>query len=167
MAQIIQNKIFTIYGKPGTGKTFFATMLASAYRRIYANVEIRRHGKIVSNRIENIADLEHIHFSPIKGIVIIDEGGVNVNARQSMSEGNMEFGKLGMLGRKKNVDIIVISQLERMTDVYFRELSTASFKMRSWYVSADKLMFDFSLLDADGNDQWTKFVDLFEWSKKT
>ena len=54
-----------------------------------------------------------------------------------------------------------------MTDVYFRELSTASFKMRSWYVSADKLMFDFSLLDADGNDQWTKFVDLFEWAKKT
>ena len=79
----------------------------------------------------------------------------------------MEFGKLGMLGRKKNVDIIVISQLERMTDVYFRELSTASFKMRSWYVSADKLMFDFSLLDADGNDQWTKFVDLFEWAKQT
>jgi len=74
MAQIIQNKIFTIYGKPGTGKTFFATMLASAYRRIYANVVIKRHGKVVSNQIENISDLEYIQFSPIKGIVIIDEG---------------------------------------------------------------------------------------------
>lgn len=84
-----------------------------------------------------------------------------------MSESNMEFGKLGMLGRKKNVDIIVISQLERMTDVYFRELSTASFQMRSWFVDSEKLMFEFSLLDQFGDIQWSKFVDLFEWAKTT
>ena len=89
----------------------------------------------MSNTIQNIDDIEKIQFSNIKGIVILDEGGINVNARRSSSEQNMEFGKLGMLGRKKNVNIIVISQLERMTDVYFRELASGSITMNSWFVT--------------------------------
>ena len=67
-----------------------------------------------------------------------------------MSESNMEFGRLAMLGRKKNVNIIVISQLERMTDVYFRELSEYSFTMNSWFESSTKLMFEFELTTGAG-----------------
>lgn len=64
----------------------------------------------------------------------MDEGGVNNNARRSSSDANMEFGKLAMLGRKKNMDIFQISQLERMADVYYRELSECSIQMTkpSW-----------------------------------
>ena len=93
----IQNRILTIYGKPGTGKTFISVLFASVHKRIYSNVIIKHHGKIVSNTIQNIDDIEKIQFSNIKGIVILDEGGINVNARRSSSEQNMEFGKLGML----------------------------------------------------------------------
>ena len=98
-------------------------------------------------------------------MVVIDEGGINLNARRSQSEGNMEFWKLAMLWRKKNVNIIVISQLERMPDVYIRELSASSFLMHSWFVSNDKLMFEYDLKDSEWNTIGTKFADLFEWSK--
>lgn len=39
--QIIQNRIYTIYGKPGKGKTLFATFLASFHKRIYSNYSIK------------------------------------------------------------------------------------------------------------------------------
>lgn len=50
-----------------------------------------------------------------------------------------------MLARKKNLNVVTISQLERMTDVYFRELSKNSFNMHSWFVSPEKLMFEYSV----------------------
>ena len=138
----IRNEIYTIFGKPGAGKTFFATYMASFHRRIYANYEIRRHGKLVNNMIRTIDDVERVPFSLEKGIVIIDEGGINANARRSSSDANMEFGRLAMLGRKKNVNIVMISQLERMSDVYFRELSGCTFTLHSWFEQGGRLMFE-------------------------
>lgn len=166
MSKIIQNEIYTIYWKPWKWKTFFAAYLASIHKRIYANFEIMFKGKQVANIIWNIDDIEKIDYSDMKGVVVLDEGGINLNARRSMSDANMEFWKLGMLWRKKNVNIIVISQLERMTDIYFRELSGCSFTMNSWFESHDKLMFEFEL-SRNGKVVWSKFVDLFEWSQKT
>lgn len=91
MSGIIQNKIFTIYGPPGSGKTWFACFLAAQHRIIYSNFEITRYGKTVSNAIKQIDDLESIPFCEEKGIAVIDEGGVNFNARRSQSDANMEF----------------------------------------------------------------------------
>ena len=74
-----------------------------------------------------------------------------------------------MLGRKKNVNIIMISQLERMTDVYFRELASASITMNSWFIKGGdgKLMFEATFRNSSGNIEGSKFVDLFEWSELT
>jgi hypothetical protein len=47
-----------------------------------------------------------------------------------------------MLGRKKNVDIIVCGQLGRMIDVYYRELANYTFEMNAYFVGKEKLMFD-------------------------
>lgn len=165
--QIIRNQIYIILGKPGAWKTFFATYLASLHKRIYANYSIKFHEKEVANLIRNIDDLDNIVFSSVKGVVVIDEGWVNVNARRSSSEANMEFWQLGMLWRKKNVNIIVISQLERMTDVYFRELAWYVFTLHSWFVSGNKLMFEYSVSTWDWKIIGSKFVDLFEWSQMT
>lgn len=130
-----------IYGLPGSGKTFFATFLACenpAYERVLSNVKIKKNGVQISRNITTIDDLFAFPFDEKKGLVIIDEGGVNNNARRSMSEGNMEMGKLAMLGRKLNCDIIMIAQLERMNDSYFRELATYSFEMESHYCRPPK-----------------------------
>ena len=54
----------------------------------------------------------------------------------------MQYARLGMLGRKKNVDIIIVAQLERSVDVYFRELSTYSIDMRSYFEGKGRIMFE-------------------------
>jgi len=163
----IQNSIITIYGKPWAWKTFFAVMLASFHKRIYSNVLIKHNGKQISNTIHSIDDLEKIDFSEIKWIVIIDEWWVNANARRSSSEQNLEFGRLAMLWRKKNVNIVMISQLERMTDVYFRELANGSITMNSWFVKWGGLMFEATFRSESGNIEGSKFVDLMKWSDET
>ncbi len=166
MSKIIRNQIYTIYWKPGTGKTYMATYLASFHKRIYANYSIKFKGREVANIITNIDDIEKIDYSDVKGVVVIDEGWINLNARRSSSEANMEFWRLGMLWRKKNVNIIVISQLERMTDVYFRELSGCSLHMHSWFESKNKLWFEFEVTRW-GKILWSKYVDLFDWAEET
>jgi hypothetical protein len=163
---IIQNKIIRIVGKPGQGKTYFAVFLASFYPRIYSNVDIFHHGKKINVSIQNMGDVENINFEETKGVVLLDEGGININARKSMSDANFEFAKLGMLGRKKNVDIFVLSQLDRMVDVYFRELAYYTFKMRAYYVKKDYLMFEARVVGEYENHLKILKFDLFAWSKK-
>jgi len=70
-----------------------------------------------------------------------------------------------MLSRKKNKNVIMISQLERMSDVYYRELAECIFELKSWFVSGDKLMFEYSVTRRD-NIEGSKYVDLFHWMKK-
>lgn len=164
MSQIIQNKIYVIVGKPWKGKTFFATYLASFHRFIWSNFEIKLNWKICNNTIAKISDLEKIVFQEKKQIIIIDEGGVNNNARRSSSDSNLLFGELAMLSRKKNTNLIMISQLERMSDVYYREMADCVFHMNSWFISGDKLMFEYTI-EKNWQIEGSKFVDLFEWSK--
>lgn len=66
-------------------------------------------------------------------MILLEEAGINVSSRRFMSEQNMEFSELGMLGRKKNKDIIFIAQIERTVDVNIRELCQYRFDMRSFF----------------------------------
>jgi len=163
-SQIIQNKIYVVVGKPWKGKTFFATFLASFHRYIWANYEIKLNWKVCNNFIKKIDDLEKIIFKEQKQMIVIDEWGVNNNARRSSSDSNLLFGELAMLSRKKNANVIMISQLERMSDVYYRELAECCFEMNSWFVSSNKLMFEYSV-ERNWKIEGSKFVDLFHWSK--
>lgn len=165
MSQIIQNKIYVIIWKPWAGKTFFATYLASLHPYIRANYEIKFNWKKCNNTIAEIWDLDKIKMLDKKQIIVIDEWWVNNNARRSSSDSNLLFWELAMLSRKKNANLIMISQLERMSDVYYRELAECTFELHSWYVSSDKLMFEYSVTRWD-NIEWSKFIDLFKWSKQ-
>ena len=164
---IIKNKIITIVWRPGEWKTFFAVFLASFYERIISNVEIMKNNKKLNFSIRNLWDVENIKFLEKKGVVLLDEWWINVNARESMSWSNKEFWQLAMLWRKKNVDIIIIWQLKRMIDVYYRELSNFIFEMESFIVWKDDIQFTCKIY----NDSWflRKVIklDLLEFSKIT
>jgi len=163
--QVIQSKIYVIVGKPGAGKTLFATMLGSYHRIIWANYEIKYKGKVCNNLIQDIADLQKIQFSKDKQMSIVDEGGLNNNSRRSSSDSNLLFAELAILSRKKNTNVIMISQLERMSDVYYRELAECIFEMKSWFVSGGRLMFEYSVT-RNGEIEGSKFVDLFKWMEE-
>lgn len=165
--KIIKNKIISIVWRPWEWKTFFWVFLASFYSRIYANVDIYRDGKLINKRITNVGDVSSINYDDIKWIVLLDEWGINVNARRSQSDTNLEFWELAMLWRKKNVDIVIISQLKRMVDVYFRELANYIFEMRSYFISKDYLMFECKVYNEWWWIQKVLKLDLLEFTKLT
>lgn len=151
---IIKNKIITVYGDPGSWKTLISVFFVAYFYlcwvdRIYSNVEYKYKGRVIGKSIKDIKDIERIKFSEVKGLVILDEWGLNVNSRRSMSNDNMEYGKLGMLWRKKNVDIIIIAQLDYSIDKYFRDLSFASLYMDSFFVKKDYLSFEATIFKKD------------------
>lgn len=165
---IIRNKIIIIQGRPWEWKTFFASLLWSCYQRIISNVDLYKNWKLISNKINNVSDLKDLKFSPIKWVVILDEGGINVNARDSQSSENREYWELGMLWRKLNVDIIIIAQLWRMIDVYFRELANFRFEMHAWFEKKNYLMFEAKIFSGWSDDiRKVVRLDLFEFARIT
>lgn len=164
----IQNVMYNFFGPPGSWKTIMAMHVASYYKRIYSNFEIKRFWKKVSNVYKEIEELWEIPFNPIKGIIIVDEGWVNNNSRRSWSDMNMLFGELAMLWRKKNVDIIQISQLQRMADVYYRELAYKSIDMaRPTKMPWNGLLFEYDITNQGGFFEGTIEIDLFDWMEKS
>ena len=151
----------------GRGKTFFSVMMASHYRRIYSNFDITLRWKSVTNIFTEKKQLQKIEYSDTKGIILLDEEWLNNNSRRSSSESNMEFAEVLVLSRKKNVDIVTISQLERMKDVYVRELSSYGVEMIDpVWVTKKKIIFQYDIYRWD-TYEGTKVVDLIEWTERT
>lgn len=163
---IIQNKIITVYGDPWSWKTLITLFFVGyfhicGYKRIFSNVEYKYKWKRINRTIKDIKDIENkIKFSEQKGIVVIDEWGLNINSRRSNSNENLEYARLWMLWRKKNVDIVIVAQLDYSIDKYFRDLSFASFYMESYFIRKDYLMFEVTIYRKDYL-VWKKEFDLF------
>lgn len=126
--KLIQNKYFVIRGKPGFWKTLFAVLIASMYKRIYSNVDIYRYWKLISNRITSLKEFDDIPKDE-HSVFVFDESGINNNAREGFSEENKDGVELAALGRKYDMDIILITQLDRMLDVVWRELADFEIEM--------------------------------------
>jgi hypothetical protein len=69
-----------------------------------------------------------------------------------------------MYCRKYNINIIVISQLERMQDVYFREMSYYHFEMKSFYTGPNYLLFESTIKDRFSNIIAVKQFDLIAFA---
>lgn len=163
---IIQNAIYGIYGLPWSGKSMLAMTLASIYQRIYWNLEIKKNGFVVSNQVANVSEISRIPFNKKKGVVILDESGLNINSRRSADDANLEFWKLAMLSRKKNVDIFVIAQLDYSVDKYLRDLSVYTFNMSSYFWDSG-LMFSIMIKDRFGQILGNKEIDMIEYMRLT
>lgn len=164
---IIKTRIISIYWLPGEWKTFFATFLSMFYGRVYSNVDIFQNGKKKNITIKSIVDIEEkIKFHHERWLLIIDEWWANANSRESMSEKNKIYWRLAMYCRKYNVNIAMISQLERMQDVYYREMSYYHFEMHSRYTGPNYLMFEAMIKDRYGNIIANKEFDLIKTATK-
>ena len=167
MATIVQNRIFMISWDPGSGKSWMGAMIASSYDYIYSNIDIKKNWKTINTRlIKDLSDIENISYKEKKWIVMVDEGWVNINSRKFMTDQNILFWQLGMLWRKKNVDICIITQRDFMVDKNFRELAKYVFEMRSYFVGPEKLMFEFKVF-SHGVYKKSWKIDLMEWSNRT
>lgn len=164
--KIIKTRIISIYWLPWEWKTFFASFISFFYKRIYSNVDFFQNWKKRNITIKTLLDLEtKIKYDDEVWLLIIDETGANANARDSMSEKNKFYWRLAMYCRKYNINIIVISQLERMQDVYFREMSFFHFEMRSFFTGPNYLLFESTIKDRFWNILAVKQFDLIAFSK--
>lgn len=168
---IIKNKIIWVYGDPWSWKTmitlfFVAYFFLCNHRRIYSNVDYYYWDTKINHSINNLYDIQKIKFSPKKGLLIIDEGGLNINSRRSSSKENLEYSKLAMLWRKKNIDIVLVAQLDYSIDKYFRDLSFASLHLHSFFTWVDYLKFEAKIYKKD-YFVGAKEFDLFRLIKGT
>lgn len=80
-------------------------------------------GRKISSRISKFSDLRRIRFSRVPGIIIIDEVGINANAKDSRSMGNRLISETNFLARKKNCSLLVISQRFKSIPIDQRDLA--------------------------------------------
>lgn len=162
--KVIKSRIVSIYGLPGEWKSFIASFLSFFYWRVFSNVDFYENWKKKNKTIKSMLDIDKIEYSDNIGLLIIDEAWANVNARRSGSDRNIEFWKLAMYCRKKNIHIVIISQLERMADVYYREMSFYHFEMRSFFIWPNYLLFEATIKDRFQNILTVKTFDLIKFS---
>lgn len=162
----LKNKLMMINWLTWSWKSFFACYLSSFYERIICNFSIFYEWEKINESINTMLDIQWIDYSPIKWVCIIDESWLNINARRWMSQTNLDFIELSALSRKKNIDIIVISQVERMIDVVVRELCRCSFEMQSYFIWKDYLMFDITVQNRNWNLVKKISADLFKFTQK-
>lgn len=141
-SKILKNRLIYITWLPWSWKSFMAMFLSSFYEWIISNYKIYNNWVQINEDIKDMNDIENIENVWYKRCCILDEWWLNINARQGMSSENLDFIRLWVLSRKKNIDIIVISQLERLLDVAIRELCEFSFDMNSYFSWKEYLMFD-------------------------
>ena len=134
---ILEIKIVSVIGEPWYWKSFLSLFLAVWYHqkywkqtRIFSNIDFFYKNKKINNTIKWVEDAKKIEFSKIPWLCIIDEGGQNINARRAMSDDNIILAnELWALARKKNLNVVYIAQLDRMLDIYIRELSFLNIRL--------------------------------------
>lgn len=171
--QALKNKLILITWLPWSWKSFLAMFLSTFYAGIVSNLKVYNHWVQINTEIKTMEDIEFIENVWFKRCCILDEWWLNINARRWMSTDNLDFIRLWALSRKKNIDIIVISQLERMVDVAIRELCEVSFEMTSYFTHKDYLLFNIEVK----NRHWyfiksvmadlIKFTNNYYWTYDT
>lgn len=99
------------------------------YPRIYSNFDIYHKGEsVLTKLLKTYQEVERIRFSYKHGVIIIDEGGLNVNSKDGFSETSRIMQKVLFLAWKKNCSVIFLAQRYNSVDINFRELSDAIFE---------------------------------------
>ncbi len=125
-----KSKIGLIVGGAGTGKSSFAMLLAE-------NLKSFKNKKIYAvgfSRNELPKWIEHVEIEDIdkiknNSLLILDEAGISLSARRSMSKFNVLFSNLLNIRRHKGISILAVLQNSSNIDLNFiRQSSFVIFK---------------------------------------
>lgn len=110
------SQIGIILGARGTGKTAFGMkFLENLYykkrKKCFAMGFSKKELPFWIHSVENISEIEN------NSIVLLDEGGIAFNSRNSMSKANKVLSSLMLIARHKNISIIFISQNSSNLDI--------------------------------------------------
>lgn len=131
--QEISNKIILIYWKMGQGKSVLAIVICilDFRERIYWNLNIYNiEWKLINKEIKDKYDIEKIRFSYTQWLIVIDEGGINMNSRNSSSDINKFLSEVIFLSRKKNASMLFIAQSFENIDINVKRLADLIIKVK-------------------------------------
>jgi ABC-type bacteriocin/lantibiotic exporter with double-glycine peptidase domain len=133
-----------IFGPQGSGKSYFAMVLARLLASMDSNVMIYTNMNVEGHNIVVIDDLGMVPLDDhINKILIVDEAYYSLDSRNSNSKQNSIWTKCFALFRKGDVVLsIFITHRPRMLDVNIREQLDMILMCRK-----NKVHFDYLLMD--------------------
>jgi ABC-type dipeptide/oligopeptide/nickel transport system ATPase component len=133
-----------IFGPQGSGKSYFAMVLARLLASMDSNVMIYTNMNVEGHNIVVIDDLGMVPLEDhVNKILIVDEAYYSLDSRNSNSKQNSIWTKCFALFRKGDVVLsIFITHRPRMLDVNIREQLDMILMCRK-----NKVHFDYLLMD--------------------
>jgi ABC-type dipeptide/oligopeptide/nickel transport system ATPase component len=133
-----------IFGPQGSGKSYFAMVLARLLASMDSNVMIYTNMNVIGHNIVVIDDLGCVPLDDhVNKILIVDEAYYSLDSRNSNSKQNSIWTKCFALFRKGDVVLsIFITHRPRMLDVNIREQLDMILMCRK-----NKVHFDYLLMD--------------------
>lgn len=135
-----KSKIIYIVGGRGSGKTATAFMIAEV-----SNIKTRQKIYYVGDEVDKSAlpfwcvHVRHIKDAPNGCLAIIDESGIQFNAREYRDKGNIEMSKQLMIARHKDISLIFLTQHTALSDTNIQRLrDLVIWKMSNDYTPAEK-----------------------------
>ncbi len=114
--------IALIFGKRGSGKSALGfRLLENIHHRAGRNCSVL--GVSQKSMPHWISSIEKIEDAPQNSAVLVDEGAISFNSRESMSKGNKSLSQLMAIARHKNLTILFITQNTGMIDRNVLKLS--------------------------------------------
>lgn len=175
----LENFVFSVIGRRGSGKTQLANLIASDYPVVYANYwlkikgcKVYRFSGTLNFGSDGNAYLGNILLQKTnhKEIIVVDEAWINYNSKKFQSQENMDFSEFVVVSRKYNKDIVFITTQDYSINKDFRFETNYWFNCQKhfdeegkFYTLVEKLVLnrktgDIELLD-DFKCYW---VDLME-----
>lgn len=135
-----KSQIIYIVGGRGSGKTCTAFMLAEIYHRrtsrsVYyvgegVNTDVLPKWCLYKKTIQDV---------PNSCLAIIDESGIQFNAREYQDRKNIDLGKLLMIARHRDLSCIFLTQHQSLSDTNLQRLrDLVIWKMSNDYTPAEK-----------------------------
>lgn len=127
----IISKNWIIYWKVRNWKTIQAITLALDFHpRIYSNFNIYRKNISIVNFIESYQQIKNIRYSHTRGVLIIDEAGLNANWKDWLTKDSRLLEEILFLCWKKNLSLIWIAQRFESINVNVRALADVIIEMK-------------------------------------
>jgi hypothetical protein len=154
-----------IFGPQGSGKSFFAMVLARQLAELDPDLFIYTNMNVIGHNLVVIDDLGSLPLNDRKNkILIVDEAYFSLDSRNSNSKQNSIWTKAFALFRKSDVVLtIFITHRPRMLDVIIREQLDMVLMCRKNPSTFDYLLMD-CLTEDTTSMQLPKIKQLFDYA---
>lgn len=120
------NVLILISGPTGSGKSYSAIYIADLITKLYGTKNPFCVNDIVFSTLEFIKRFKELSAQPDRGVgscILVDESGVMVNSRTSMSTNNVTITEIFEMLRFSQINVLFCVPAVEMTDLQIRRMN--------------------------------------------